>query len=83
MRKSRYLVLIATIFFISAIFAVSNGKFSQNITDEETQEKYNYYDNPRSALAVISKSLKCGKLHRCPKHLPEIFSRHSIINLLS
>ncbi|MBA7553123.1 hypothetical protein ES705_45710 [subsurface metagenome] len=39
MRKSRYLVLIATIFFISAIFGVSNGKFSQNITDEETQKK--------------------------------------------
>jgi hypothetical protein len=50
MRRSRYSVLIATIFFISAIFGVSNGKFSQNITDEETQKKYNYYDNPQVCL---------------------------------
>jgi hypothetical protein len=50
MRKSRYLVLIAIIFFISAIFGVSNGKFSQNITDEETQKKYNNYDNPQVCL---------------------------------
>jgi hypothetical protein len=50
MRRSRYYVLIATIFFISALFGVSNGKFHQNITDEETQKKYNYYDNPQVCL---------------------------------
>jgi len=41
---------MAIIFFISAIFGVSNGKFSQNIADTETQKKYNYYDNPQVCL---------------------------------
>ena len=50
MRKSRYLVLIAAIFFMSAIFGASNGKFSQKIIDEKTQKKYNYYDNPQVCL---------------------------------
>ena len=67
MRKSRYLVLIATIFFISAIFGGSNGKFSQNITDEETQKKYNYYDNPQVCLGCHIEKFEMWKTSQMSK----------------
>ena len=67
MRKSRYLVLIATIFFISAIFGVSNGKFSQNITNEETQKIYNYYDNPQVCLGCHIEKFEMWKTSQMSK----------------
>ena len=51
MRKSRYLILIiVTVFFISALVGDNKGKFNQNITDIKTQKKYSYYDNPQVCL---------------------------------
>jgi hypothetical protein len=67
MRKSRYLVLMATIFFISAIFGVSNGKFSRSITDEETQKKYNYYDNPQVCLGCHIEKFEMWKSSQMSK----------------
>ncbi|UCH93374.1 MAG: ammonia-forming cytochrome c nitrite reductase subunit c552 [Candidatus Aminicenantes bacterium] len=51
MRKSKYLLIITitTLLFLSLI-AGSSGEFSHKIINEETQEKYNYYDNPQVCL---------------------------------
>ena len=81
MRKSRYLVLIATIFFISAIFGGSNGKFSQNITDEETQKKYNYYDNPQVCLGCHIEKFEMWKTSQMSKAFTGDFFQAQYNNL--
>jgi hypothetical protein len=48
MRKQGFLLVsIGAVFFMSALIATQTNKFSQKITDSETQEKYSYYDNPQ------------------------------------
>lgn len=51
MKKSKYLLLITiTILLFWSLIADNSGRFSQEIINGETQEKYNYYDNPQVCL---------------------------------
>lgn len=70
MRKSSYLILIlAAIFLISSIAVDNKERFSQNITDTETQKKYNNYDNPQVCLGCHIEKFEMWKTSQMSKAL--------------
>ncbi len=50
MKKSNYAIITIIVLFASFIIAENNQKFSRKIIEAETQNKYNYYDNPQVCL---------------------------------
>jgi len=68
MRKSSYLILIlAAIFLISSIAVDNKERFSQNITDTDTQKKYNHYDNPQVCLGCHIEKFETWKTSQMSK----------------
>lgn len=68
MRKSTYLIIIiAAIFLISSLAGDKDGQFSQNITDRETQKKYNHYDNPQVCLGCHIEKFEMWKTSQMSK----------------
>jgi len=68
MRKSSYLIsIILTIFFISTFVVHNKGEFSQNMTDVETQKKYNHYDNPQVCLGCHIEKFETWKTSQMSK----------------
>ena len=70
MRKSSYLILtLAAIFLISSIAVDNKERFSQNIRDTETQEKYNNYDNPQVCLGCHIEKFEMWKTSQMSRAL--------------
>ncbi|MCK4432032.1 MAG: ammonia-forming cytochrome c nitrite reductase subunit c552 [Candidatus Aminicenantes bacterium] len=70
MRKSSYLTLILAAIFLISLIAVDNkDRFSQNISDTETQKKYNNYDNPQVCLGCHIEKFETWKTSQMSKAL--------------